>query len=252
MQVSSLPTPQPFLQFIDKPKRPLSAYNLFFQAERKNLLAERSVLAQGTPTYSPSKLGFANMAKTIASKWNTIDLASKKHFAGLAKHEKLRHKKATSEWKKMMKQQKFSKMTMPQIQQESTTEPTRFSNVSTISEDDAGSLSLESSGFLKNYISGIGSSFEDTDVCDSISMGEPSLTSKQQAHLAVLQDSWGSPMISSVISIKLQQQDLPSMNRMPNALSPVSAGMLNQGIHDLAQNLGEDCVDWLVDLFHPS
>lgn len=48
----------------DKPKRPLSAYNLFFADVRRKLLEQRR--GNGAPTHG---IGFSNLAKTVAKQW---------------------------------------------------------------------------------------------------------------------------------------------------------------------------------------
>jgi hypothetical protein len=66
----------------DKPKRPLSAYNIFFKEERARLLAKldeanntdkseegQDEAAERKP---PSKIGFENLAKMIGSKWQSL------------------------------------------------------------------------------------------------------------------------------------------------------------------------------------
>ncbi|KAL7580515.1 hypothetical protein ACA910_003643 [Epithemia clementina (nom. ined.)] len=83
----------------EKPKRPLSAYNLYFQSARKTLLANRPVRPQGVPRRGHGKMGFAEMARTIADQWNVLDQHSKKEFEDQAKVEKLRYKKKVAEWK---------------------------------------------------------------------------------------------------------------------------------------------------------
>ncbi|EEC49118.1 predicted protein, partial [Phaeodactylum tricornutum CCAP 1055/1] len=50
----------------DMPKRPLSAYNLFFQEERNRLINS-----------DKAGVGFENMAKTIAAKWRSLDVDAK-------------------------------------------------------------------------------------------------------------------------------------------------------------------------------
>mmetsp|Transcript_19876 Transcript_19876/g.25602 ORF Transcript_19876/g.25602 Transcript_19876/m.25602 type:complete len:295 (-) Transcript_19876:12-896(-) len=91
------------VQVVDKPKRPLSAYNLFFSFERNRLVAEKNASSQGAP--NSNKLGFPNLAKTVAAKWNKIDPELKAHFDEKAREEKIRYKKALSEWKKYNKAQ---------------------------------------------------------------------------------------------------------------------------------------------------
>mmetsp|Transcript_18691 Transcript_18691/g.51141 ORF Transcript_18691/g.51141 Transcript_18691/m.51141 type:complete len:285 (+) Transcript_18691:111-965(+) len=83
----------------DKPRRPLSAYNLFFKDQRQELKA--SAASQGQKS-----LGFSNLAKTIAAKWNALDATSKKPYEGLARVEKMAYKKAMAEWKKEMRLRK--------------------------------------------------------------------------------------------------------------------------------------------------
>ncbi|KAI2505567.1 high mobility group [Fragilaria crotonensis] len=70
-----------------KPKRPLSAYNLFFKAEREKILKEKR------------KPGFGNLAKEIAAKWKALDDKDGKQFDEEAGHEKRRYKVALSQWK---------------------------------------------------------------------------------------------------------------------------------------------------------
>ncbi|KAL7576211.1 hypothetical protein ACA910_013694 [Epithemia clementina (nom. ined.)] len=57
-----------------KPKRPLSAYNFFFQSERQTLLRTLPIRPEGKPRHSHGKCGFANMAKIIAKKWNNREM----------------------------------------------------------------------------------------------------------------------------------------------------------------------------------
>ena len=66
-----------------KPKRPLSAYNLFFHLERKK------ILEQATP--GDPEIGFRDMARVIANRWKNVDSKYKMELTGMAKEDKVRY-----------------------------------------------------------------------------------------------------------------------------------------------------------------
>lgn len=102
----------------DMPKRPLSAYNLFFKDERERILGQgRSSQAGtnpekegGTRSHTEKKkrptagIGFANLAKTIAAKWNELDPESRAPYEGIAAKEKARYDKAVAKWRAEQKE----------------------------------------------------------------------------------------------------------------------------------------------------
>ncbi|KAL7561625.1 hypothetical protein ACA910_001492 [Epithemia clementina (nom. ined.)] len=86
---------------MERPKRPLSAYNLFFQDERVRMLATRPVRPKGAPLcQGHGKIGFAEMAKTIAAQWNAIAPDVKRKYKAMARGEKIRYKQREAHWKK--------------------------------------------------------------------------------------------------------------------------------------------------------
>mmetsp|Transcript_2409 Transcript_2409/g.3695 ORF Transcript_2409/g.3695 Transcript_2409/m.3695 type:complete len:360 (+) Transcript_2409:83-1162(+) len=70
-----------------KPKRPLSAYNIFFKSERAKLVQAKK------------KVGFANMAKEISVKWKNLSDEEHKKYADEAEIEQKKYRSAVKEWK---------------------------------------------------------------------------------------------------------------------------------------------------------
>ena len=69
-----------------KPKRPLSAYNLFFQFERTQIVENASPAAP--------KINFKEMARMIAKRWKNVDSVYKMELTAMANKDKLRYKMA--------------------------------------------------------------------------------------------------------------------------------------------------------------
>ena len=81
------------------PRRPLSAYNIFFKEERIRILAslpkQDATVKKGSrvrKNRSPHhKISFATLGKTIGSRWKQIDKASRAHYDALAKKDSERY-----------------------------------------------------------------------------------------------------------------------------------------------------------------
>lgn len=71
-----------------KPKRPLTAYNIFFKEQRQRILAESN----------GSSGGFAELARNIASRWKKIDPIDHKICCQKAVEDKQRYQQEMMEW----------------------------------------------------------------------------------------------------------------------------------------------------------
>jgi HMG-box domain len=103
---------------VDKPKRPLSAYNLFFKEERERILASISddkatvdlndglteEIRRRRHRKTHGKIGFADLARSIADQWKSIDANSRSTFESQADIEKTRYKKELEAWMKGRKE----------------------------------------------------------------------------------------------------------------------------------------------------
>jgi hypothetical protein len=93
-------TPRP-----SKPRRPLSAYNLYFKDERLRLLQEKALSTSSSssianavpqqPKSDPSEegrgVGFAQMARVIGAKWRQINPEMRAKYESLAEEEQKRY-----------------------------------------------------------------------------------------------------------------------------------------------------------------
>jgi len=77
----------------DYPRRPLSAYNIFFREERARLLAARQANKN-----EGEKIGFEKMAKTIGSRWKELPKEELERFKKLASEDTERYRSELDEY----------------------------------------------------------------------------------------------------------------------------------------------------------
>mmetsp|Transcript_107106 Transcript_107106/g.160132 ORF Transcript_107106/g.160132 Transcript_107106/m.160132 type:complete len:462 (+) Transcript_107106:104-1489(+) len=92
----------------DKPNRPLSAYNLFFQTQRVAMLgdsasSEVDKTRKRVHRRTHGKIGFAEMARVIGTKWKTLPDEERKPFEEQAAKEKKRYATELETWKQEQK-----------------------------------------------------------------------------------------------------------------------------------------------------
>jgi hypothetical protein len=85
---------------LSRPKRPLSAYNLFFRDQRKRLLRELpAVKHQGR---GHGKIGFKDLGKIIGFKWRAVSAEEKKVYEEMAAEHRKVYLASVKVWKKEM------------------------------------------------------------------------------------------------------------------------------------------------------
>jgi HMG (high mobility group) box len=102
------------------PKRPLSAYNLFFKSQRQELLGNDATQfpindqAKRKHRKTHGKIGFEEMAKSVGQKWKNLDEASRSIFEREAAIEKEKYNEAMGEYSKMKRKSSLPDITAVQ------------------------------------------------------------------------------------------------------------------------------------------
>ena len=97
---------------LERPKRPLSAYNLFFRDEREKLL--QSLPSRESPIRGKRKqtgdkdkchrkIDFSSLAKTIASRWKQVDDSVKKEYESVADAGRRVYNEKAQAWREQRK-----------------------------------------------------------------------------------------------------------------------------------------------------
>jgi hypothetical protein len=82
-----------------KPPRNLSAYNFYFKDQRRKMLEALPIRSEGKPRRSHGKIGFSDLARTIAAGWKSIDHETRIYYENLAMADKERYARELEAWK---------------------------------------------------------------------------------------------------------------------------------------------------------
>lgn len=156
---------KPWKKPADMPKRPLSAYNIFFRDERERLLSAGSEGKQGDADTvcsdeakagakkqkKPSGIGFANLAKTIASRWKELDDEVRAPYEKIAATEKKKYDELVADWRiKQSAKKKAQALAKKEGSDERKAAPTREPNLFS-SERSLGSFSDTSNPYPSEW-----------------------------------------------------------------------------------------------------
>jgi len=96
-----------------RPKRALTAYNIFFKEQREQILAERRQVdyahfddrdcilnnsGRKCPAKQYHKMGFEEMGKTIGQRWKEVDVEMRQSYEARARAEKKRYSEELAEY----------------------------------------------------------------------------------------------------------------------------------------------------------
>jgi len=84
------------------PKRPLSAYNCYFQEERARLM-QKGQETNGPIILPSGKIGFEELAKLIGKKWKCLPEAEKQRFRDMASEDNDRYHTQMEAWREKHK-----------------------------------------------------------------------------------------------------------------------------------------------------
>ncbi|GAX18746.1 hypothetical protein FisN_26Hh039 [Fistulifera solaris] len=102
------------MQSIPKPKRPLSAYNFFFQAQRQQLIQSEG--NNDDRKRRRSGISFEDLAREISERWRNVDPDTLQYYDNLARADKERYLQEMDQYK----HQHDSELTRRRLDLEST------------------------------------------------------------------------------------------------------------------------------------
>lgn len=82
-----------------KPKRCLTAYNIFFQQERQRLLANLPQRDEVKSKKAHGKIGFAELGRTISKNWKAVTATQRAYYRDLADKDKERYLEEMQVWR---------------------------------------------------------------------------------------------------------------------------------------------------------
>lgn len=223
----------------EKPKRPLSSYNYFFQQQRKKILEQREIRPEGKPRRSHGKIGFAELARTISARWKTIDPETRLYFDELAARDKKRYTKEMEKWKKEQDALLVGQQITSSTTGQTTMSPPTPSACNTSELFDLAALSTHCFYQIANT----------TTPPNMFVPLFPSMGMATGSSLLNLQQQQQQGDPSSSLQITMVQGMTGSCGGGGNNSRNNQLSMSGPRVAELASELGDESVDLLCDLF---
>ena len=214
----------------EKPKRPLSSFNIFFQLERKRLLESLPVSKSVKSRKAHGKISFTDLARMISREWKKVTPERKAQCICLANQDKLRYLKEMDEWRNSLNDQVQEDCSDPDTSVGSQTTPSTSSR--------HGNVFVHPFTPTMSYF--VNASSQATYVGQSFRRGTVDL--KRVPTTKELLDQ---------VEMNIFENGRPSMWNPSWDTTASSHSMLTDkdALTRLAHDLGEDCKDMFVATF---
>lgn len=219
-----------------KPKRCLTAYNIFFQHERQRLLERLPgrVRAQSKKK-GHGKIGFAELGRTISRNWKAVSADQKPYYYELAKLDKKRYVREMEEWRALLAAHCSADPTTVEVRRGNRSSD----RIATPSSTNDGSSLVEENPISDIVVSTVAPTPSVED--EMHSMPTEDLVEIAVADNDVTTTFVFDAMVTGSAPVPVDEED-PEENHLNTPTGRAEAA-------DLAQTLDADCQDFLLSAF---
>ena len=212
------------------PRRPLSAYNVFFKEERTRILdalaAENAANAENEE--APGKIGFENLAKTIGARWKKVPADDLARYRELAKMDHVRYTdemKVYEEKLHRMKEKEEEANNAVKKQEDAVREAAKGAA-------DAAAAAIPAQSASSTNVRPFSSSEDDAGNDDGRIAKKPKIEQRYFNTEGLGQSTqnypWGNSQLQQELQMTQSQQNANIHNQLQQQMQLANAGNLNQ------------------------